>query len=493
VREAEAETEPTGRRSVAADPRAPCLVGWAQETWREGAPEPLDQWESVARDAAGGNLLDSVDDLQIVYTQSWQYDDAPGRHAERLSIEPGRQLYSGIGGSTPQVLVNQAAERILRGESDVALIAGAEALATRRQLKKAGEKAHWSFPDPERPAFPFPDPFHPAEMAHQVWEAWLTFALLDIARRGRVGAAPEDYRRAEGELLAPMSAVAAGNPYAWFPLARSAEELITPAPDNRMVGYPYTKWMISVMDVDMAAALVLISHERAEALGVPSDRRVYLRAWGYAEDTPYLAEREDLSRSAAMAAAWQQCGAAIDDVAHVDLYSCFAGSVNFALDTLGLPQTDSRAPFTVTGGLPFSGGAGSDYMTHSIAAMADTLVADPGSVGLVSGVGMHMQKHVFATYSTTPESVAQRDPLPRLAAAKTIADTYTGPATVVAYSVVHGRDGAPEWGVAICDLPDGARCYARFEEGFEDAEAEEWVGRAVDIKADGEVNRFTPA
>jgi acetyl-CoA C-acetyltransferase len=476
---------------AAVDPRTPCLVGWAQETWRDGAPEPLDQWEQVSRAAAPGALLSAVDDLQIVYTQSWNYDDAALRLSERLGITPTRSLYSGIGGSTPQVLVNAAAERILRGESDVALIAGAEALATRRQLKKAGEKPQWSHPDPNRPAFPFPDPFHPAEMAHQVWEAWLTFALLDIARRGRTGAAPDEYRRAEGELLSPMSAVAARNPYAWFPRERSAEELITPTPANRMVGYPDTKFMISVMDVDMAAALLVMSDGRADALGVPADRRVYLRGWGYAEDTPYLAERADLSRSAAMAAAWQQCGAAIDDVAHIDLYSCFAGSVNFALDTLGLKQDDARAPFTVTGGLPFSGGAGSDYMTHSIAAMADVLIADPGSVGLVSGVGMHMQKHVLATYSTVPAEVTRREPIPRLAPAKEITATHSGDATVAAYSVVHGRDGRAEWGVAICDLPDGTRCYARFEDGFEDAESSEWIGRTVSLKADGEVNRLT--
>jgi acetyl-CoA C-acetyltransferase len=476
---------------VAIDPRTPCLVGWSQHTWRDGAPEPLDQWELVSRDAAPGKLLDAVDDLQIVYTQSWNYDDATARLAARLQLTPARTFYSGIGGSTPQLLINQAAERILRGETDVALIAGAEALATRRQLKKAGAKPQWSHPDPNKPAFPFPDPFHPAEMAHQVWEAWLTFALLDIARRARTGVAPDAYRQLEGELLAPMSRVAAANPYAWFPLERSAEELITPTADNRMVGYPYTKWMISVMDVDMAAALVVTSHERADALGVPDDRRVYLRGWGYAEDTPYLAERADLSRSAAMAAAWEQCGASIDDVAHIDLYSCFAGSVNFALDTLGIGQDDSRAPFTVTGGLPFSGGAGSDYMTHSIAGMADVLVADPGAVGLVSGVGMHMQKHVFATYSTTPETVMPRDPIERIPAAKTIADTYDGQATLAAYSVVHGRDGGAEWGVAICDVDDNARCYARMEHDLEAAEAGELVGQRVNITANEQVNHAT--
>ncbi|MBA3653921.1 MAG: acetyl-CoA synthetase [Actinobacteria bacterium] len=476
------------------DPRTPCLVGWAQETWRDGAPEPLDQWETVARAAGRGALLDAVDDLAVVYTQSWQYDDATARLGERLGLSPGRRHYSGIGGSTPQVLVNEAAERVLAGQSDVALICGAEALATRRRLKKAGEKPQWSHPDPNRPAFPFPDPFHPAEMAHQVWEAWLTFAMLDVARRGGRGVAPDEYRRVEGELLSAMSTVAEANPYAWFPRRRTVDELITPTADNRMVGYPYTKFMISVMDVDMAAALVLSSHERADALGIPGDRRVYLRGWGYAEDTPYLAERQALGASAAMRAAWAECGAAIDDVAHIDLYSCFAGSVNFALDVLGLAQDDPRAPFTVTGGLPFSGGAGSDYMTHSVAAMADTLVADPGSLGLVSGVGMHMQKHVFATYSTAPPlsaPVTPRPGVPRVAAARHIAEAYEGPATIAAYSVVHGRDGAPEWGVAICDLPDDRRCYARFDEGLTDAETEEWVGRAVAVRCVGDVNHLT--
>ena len=68
----------------------------------------------------------------------------------------------------------------------------------------------------------------------------------------------------------------------------------TPAPDNRMVGYPYTKYMVSVMDVDMAGALVVATHERADALGVPADRRVYLRGWCYARDPVLVAEHPDL-------------------------------------------------------------------------------------------------------------------------------------------------------------------------------------------------------
>ena len=76
--------------------------------------------------------------------------------------------------------------------------------------------------------FPFEAPFHPAEVAHEVFQAWLTFPVFDVARRARLGIAPDAYQRAIGELLAPMSEVAATNPYAWFPSALSAERALHP-------------------------------------------------------------------------------------------------------------------------------------------------------------------------------------------------------------------------------------------------------------------------
>lgn len=493
--------------STSIDPRTPCVIGVAQRTWHPAtieseAPEPLAMWDEVCRSAvadAGARrgdraVLDLVDTTKIVYCQSFQYDDPVGRLAERLGIQPKRRVYSGIGGTVPQQLVNEAAESILHGESEVALITGAEALDTKRRLKKQGLRPEWSFKDPEQKPFPFEAPFHPAEVAHEVFQAWLTFAVFEVARRAHLGAEPQHYRRRLGELLAPFSAVAAKNPDAWFPVERSVDELITPSAANRLVGYPYTKYMVSVMDVDMAASVVLASHAAADRLGVPVDRRVYLRGWCYATDPVYVAEHRDLWRSPAMAAtseaAFQRAGVTIDDVAHMDLYSCFASSVGFALDALGLATDDARG-LTVTGGLPFSGGAGSDYMTHSIAKMAEVLREDPGSMGLVSGVGMHMTKHVYALYSTTPGDVSPPDaadvqarldtePVP------TIRDAHTGPATIAAYSVAHGRDGAPEWAVLVCDVDGGDRCYARVVDVglLEDLERNEWVGRPIQLRTD---------
>ena len=199
--------------------------------------------------------------------------------------------------------------------------------------------------------------------------------------------------------------MAAHSPHAWFPVERSAEEIATASADNRMVAFPYTKLMTSIMDVDMAAALLLASAEKADALGVPEERRVYLRGWGYAEDPVHVAGHPDLWRSPALAAASSSAlagaGVGIDDVAHFDLYSCFASSVCFALDGLGLAEDDGRG-VTQTGGLPYHGGPGSNYMTHSLAAMAEALRRDPGSYGMVSGVGMHMQKHAYGVWSTAP-------------------------------------------------------------------------------------------
>lgn len=481
------------------DPRAPCIIGVAQYTHRPeqgDAPEPLEMWDRVARSAATDTgttkVLERVDSLQVVYCQSWPYDDAPARLAERLLIDPNHSLYSGIGGTTPQQLVQKAGEAIIDGAYDLAFICGAEALATKRRMKKAGKKPMWSFRNPEPPPFPFEAPFHPAEIAHEVFQAWLTFALFDIGRRAHLGTSPEEYRRSLGELLAPMTEVAAANPFAWFRTARTVDELTTVTAENRMVGYPYTKYEMAVMDVDMAAGLLVCSHSRADELGVPTDRRVYLRGWCYGTDPVYVAEHADLHRSPAMAAASQealrQAGVGIDDVAHLDLYSCFGSSIRYAQDALGLAPDDTRG-VTVTGGLPFAGGPGSNYLLHSVAAMVDVLRGDPGSCGLVSGVGMHMTKHVFGVYSTTPgpldppDGLAVQDALDAAHPGVDIVDVYAGPATVATYSVVHGRDGGAEWGLAVCDLPTGGRCYAKVLDAglLAEMEATEWVGAAVEV------------
>jgi acetyl-CoA C-acetyltransferase len=483
------------------DPRTPCVIGVAAHTWHPedvgeaGAPEPLEMWEHVARlaaaDAGRPALLAALDSIQIVYCQTWQYDDAVDRLAARLGVDPPHRHYSGIGGTTTQQLVNETCEAMLRGEMDLALITSAEALATKRQRKRQGERWVGSFPPADRRPFPWESPPDPVEVAHEVFQAWLTFAVFDNARRAQLGIGLEEYRTGIGEMLAPMTHIAAHNPNAWYRVERSAREIVEPRPDNRMVGYPYTKYMVSVMDVDMAGALVLASHARADELGVPLEQRVYPRGWCYARDPVLVAAHPEMGRSPAMAAAageaLRTAGIGIDDVEYLDLYSCFASSLHFARDALGLGADDPRG-MTLTGGLPYHGGPASGYLTHSIAAMVERLRGDPEAAGLVSGVGMHMTKHVFGVYAAAPGPVAPPDQgaaqlvADRAGRAEVVAE-HEGEASVAAYSVVHGRDGEPEWALLVCDLADGSRAYAQVRDQALclAAESSELVGATVQL------------
>jgi acetyl-CoA C-acetyltransferase len=169
--------------------------------------------------------------------------------------------------------------------------------------------------------------------------------------------------------------------------------------------------------------------------------------------------------------------------------------VCFALDGLGIAEEDTRAQaVTQTGGLPYHGGPGSNYMTHSIAAMAETLRTDPDSVGAVSGVGMHMQKHAYGVWSTRPGRPAgglPAEPSASTPESTPIVTSPDGTATVATYSVLHGRDGAPERALLVCDLPEGARCYAQLDGGaalLESVERDELVGRAVKLTPNDGIN-----
>jgi acetyl-CoA C-acetyltransferase len=441
-----------------------------------------------ARAVGGGQtVLDAVERLDVVFCQSWPYDDPPTRVAEALGVSPRQQAYTGVSGTMPLTLLQHAATEMLNGDLDVALVTTAEALDTKRRLKKQGRRPAWSHREQERTPFVFDPPLRQTEISHEVFQAWLTFAVFEVAWRAHAGLTPEQHRQALGRLFAPMTEVAAQNPAAWFPVARPAAELAEPSAENRLVGFPYTKYLVSVMDVDMAAAFVVATHEAADRLGVPADRRVYLRGIAYGKDPDYVAEHPQMWRSPAMeqvfGRALERAGVGIDDVAHLDLYSCFPSSVRFALEALGIEPTDGR-PVTVTGGLPYFGGPGSGYVAHSLAAMAQHLRQDPGSCGLVTGVGMHMTNHAAAVLSTdpgpTPGPARHQLSTPE---ARPISDEGRGPATVAAYSVVHERDGEASWGLVVADLPDGQRCYAKAADPalLAAMESEEWVGRGVDL------------
>jgi acetyl-CoA C-acetyltransferase len=158
----------------------------------------------------------------------------------------------------------------------------------------------------------------------------------------------------------------------------------------------------------------------------------------------------------------------VDDMAALDVYSCFPCAVEMAAEALGVEPTDRRG-LTVTGGLPYFGGPGNNYALHAIAAMTDRLRDESGQ-GLVSALGWYVSKHAVAVYGTTPPPAGWR--AGDTAAAQRAIDATAlevvaaaeGWAEVCASTVVYARDGAVVNAPVIAQLPDGRRLVAAAEE-----------------------------
>ena len=170
-----------------------------------------------------------------------------------------------------------------------------------------------------------------------------------------------------------------------------------------------------------------------------------------AHDTYLIGERAEFDRSPAIriagGRALELAGKSVDDMDFVDVYSCFPSAVQVAARELGLPLDGDRA-LTVTGGLTFAGGPWNNYVTHSIATMAEQLVAAPGTLGLVTANGGYLTKHSFGVYGTEPPSAEFRweDVQSAVDAEPTrvAEDVWEGVGTVESWTTPVSRDGVPE-------------------------------------------------
>jgi acetyl-CoA C-acetyltransferase len=320
------------------------------------------------------------------------------------------------------------------------------------------------------------------------------YPIFETAVRASRGTGVDEHQVQVSELWARFSAVAAGNPYAWLQDAKSASEIRTPGPDNRMIGLPYPKYMNSNNDVDQAAALLLCSAAKATELGVPEDRWVFVHAGADCHEHPFVSHRWNLAETPAIEAggraALDLAGLGIDDVEVVDLYSCFPSAVQLGAAALGL-GLDRQ--LTRTGGLSFAGGPWNNYVMHAIATVVGDLRERPGAFGLVWANGGFVTKHSFGVYSTSPPAngfrhahpQAEIDAGPRREVASM--EEAAGPATVEAYTVMHDRDSQPQTGFAACLLDDGRRAWATTTDAGLVAAlcVGEWVGRRVELDGAG--------
>lgn len=506
------------------DPRTPVLVGVGQVTQKEKdvekAKSPLDLMEDAVKLAAkdtglGDALFGKLDTITCVrfITDSpdsgrlpfGKYGNIAQSLANKLNVQPANTCYGPTGGNTPQYLVNYTAERIAEGDQSVVLVAGSECFATMMRAIGQGKTLNWG-EDPEGKRIDIGNErigVTDVEKKHKLHFPVNCYPLFENAIRGQKGRSVKDHQLEIGKLMAPFTKVAANHPQAWFPIERTAEEIATPTDQNRYIGYPYTKYMNAIMQVDQAAAVVMMSVEKARELGVPEDKWVYLHGCGDANDLWYLTERENFHSSPAIRTMGQKAfamsGWSIDEIDYIDLYSCFPSAVQIGRDELGIPENDPR-DLTVTGGLPYFGGAGNDYVLHSIATMIEKLRAKPGSKGLCTANGWYVTKHSIGLYSTTPkegkwqrESPAdyQKDidngPHPRME------ENPEGAAKIETFAVVHDHKG-PQFAIIMGRLDaDDARFVAHVTDAAEMQSLmdQESLGRPGTVSAgDGGLNIF---
>jgi acetyl-CoA C-acetyltransferase len=461
------------------DPRTPVIVGVGQRSHREpDKPAPVELTAEAARaaqDDAGAPLLARAEAVAVVDPFSWPVPNPALLLADTLGIAPRDHVVSARGGTSPLVLLGELCRRIADGKLDVGLLAGGEVGTAFFRAARTGEDLGW--PGQDGQDVPRPevigsdrDPHHPAEQAAGLIAPIFFYPLFEQAVRGAAGRDVATHQAWLGRLWRRFADVAASNPYAWTP-GLDGQDPAVPGPENRMVSFPYPKFLNANIQVDQAAALLVCSAQAAADAGIPRERWVVVHAVATAHDHWHAVERDVLHRSPAIAACGRavlgHAGAGIDDVALLDLYSCFPSAVQIAAAELGVDLEDPSRPPTVTGGLTFAGGPANSYVTHALATLVQRAREQPDALALSTAVGWYLTKHGAAVLGVGEprrpfawhEPQDEVDALPRREAA----EDFAGTAPVESYTALYDRDGTPTLGI-VSALVHGRRALAQTQD-----------------------------
>jgi acetyl-CoA C-acetyltransferase len=512
------------------DPRTPIIIGVGQVAERVDDPNyrglsPIDLAVAAARGALGDTGVDSAAILEAIDTVACtrQFENSvPGAPAPlgkstkfplsvatRLGCSPRRAVLEVAGGQSPQHLVTEFSHDIHSGKSDVVLIVGAEAMSTIRALAKSEDKPDFS-DDPADPEGIFEDRgFGLAglttmeQAAHGLTTAPAQYALLENARRAARGDSREKYATAMGKLFAPFTTVAAANPLSAAPESHDATELVTVTERNRLIADPYPRFLVARDQVNQGAAVLLTSVEKARGLGIDESKWVYLHGHADLRERTLL-EREHLGEApsavSSVVHALEVAGVGLDEIDYFDFYSCFPIAVSNITDELGLSPDDLRG-LTLTGGLPYFGGAGNNYSLHAIAEAVARVRSTPGSRALVSANGGVLSKTSVGIYSTTPATFRRNrsDALQReidgLDHPMHVPNPH-GWAVIETYTVVHGRGGSTT-GIVIGRLEEGGGRFLSQVAGADHdlatvlEQSDQPIGERVYVTSFGHGNRVT--
>ena len=506
--------------------RIPILVGSGQVTQREPDPfmalSPIDLTAVAARNAAedsgaGNVLLKSLDTIVLLRSfsdTSWRftcpfgkYTNPPLSLANRLGAENAtRLIYTHPGGNMPQWSVNRMFEMITHGKLEVAMIAGGEALATQKSAQREGLTLDWN----EDPGGRYEEwgvdkrGWSDIEDRHRMAGAIFAYPMIENAIRGNRNRSISEHSLEMGKLFSGFASVAADNPLADRRKSFTSEQIATVSSDNPYIGFPYTKLMNSNAFIDQSAAIILTSVAKAKEFNIPKEKWVYLHGCADAYDHWYLSDRINFFSSPAMSKVgketFEMADCTLDDIDALDLYSCFPSAVQIACDEMGIPLNDSRG-LTVTGGLPYFGGPGNNYVTHSIAEMINKVRSKPGIKGLVTANGNYITKQSAGIYSTEPKEkvFAPKDPSIYQAEINskkgpTVTEFANGNATIETYTIMHDREG-PSFGILFGRLSDESRFIANTPDDnalMTKMTSDDYLGASGKVKNIDGFNIFTP-
>jgi acetyl-CoA C-acetyltransferase len=464
------------------------IVGAGQVRRRPGLDFPDAEWEPqepvqivaealrrAAADAGRPSLIAEADAIGWVPALSWGYENAPRSLAEALGRPAAPTGWAcAPGGDGGVQVLNDAANRIAEGEVKIALVGGCEVLYSRRRARSEGVdlEQRWAaggsslrFVGADAARFS-----NDLEKRHGVVNPVSAYPFLENALRASKGRGVAEHQAYLGRLYARFAEVASRNPYSWFPEPRSADDIAGVDEKNRWVGFPYPKNMNAIMEVDQAAALVVMATSEADRLGIPPAQRVTFLGGGRSLDGWSVSERAFLDRSPAYAAAaretMQHAALAAKDVDLFDFYSCFPCVVEFAMDVLGIAEDDPRG-FTQTGGLAQHGGPGNAYSLHGLANTLHALRRRPNAVGWVSALGMTATKHAICALTNDPRRIAACDGRatvfelpPAEKNGPPLVPHPRGRARVESYTVLFDRANRPTQSIFVLRLEDGRRSLA---------------------------------
>ncbi|MEL6828870.1 MAG: acetyl-CoA acetyltransferase, partial [Pseudomonadota bacterium] len=447
---------------------------WKTTDGADKAPSPKDLCVAASRGALADAGIDAseIDTLAVarLTVESGgqpryvfgQNSNLPGTIARDIGAKPKHAIYAVAGGQSSQQLVNEMAGRIYRGESEIALITGSEANRSMKQAKRAGIELDWK--DADELDFedrgPGPMLLSRTEIKHGMVLPAYFYGVFENVLAHEWGETRSQHRASMAALFAKFAAVASQHPKAQFDTSTFDEDfLATPSKDNYPFADPFLKWLMAQDNVNQAAAVLLMSDAKADALGVPIAKRVYVHGMGEASDD-HISVRPKLNGSWAMNIALnralEQAGKSAAQIDVFDLYSCFPCAVFSSMNVLGIDHTQDPRPLTVTGGLPYFGGPGNNYSLHAIVSMADRMRAQRGQFGLVLANGGWMTKEAAAVWSTTkPEEFVEVDAMATPDEQVEI-DPSPSAGVLESFTVAYGKDG-PQKAIVFARTATGQR------------------------------------